>query len=127
MKVIGVSAAVTSFTNIAKRAKDPIIVAANTSLIMVEAEAKRLIRSGYYQPAIDTGKLRNSLTHRLDTGIRLSAVAGIVGTSVYYAIHVHYGTRVMTARPFLKDAVKNKSLEMTAMWITLIKKLHMLK
>lgn len=77
------------------------------SLLLIEAEAKRLIKSGYYQPAIDTGRMIGSITYEINVA-GLTELEGRVGTNVEYAIYVHNGTARMKARPFLLDAVANK-------------------
>lgn len=56
------------------------------------------------QGAVDTGRLRNSVTHQVI--MLLDAVA--VGTSVEYAPYVEFGTsRGMSPRPYIKPAVEN--------------------
>lgn len=51
---------------------------------------------------VDTGRLRSSITWRLES----SPLTAIVGTNVSYAIFVHEGTRYMPGRPFLTDALR---------------------
>ena len=97
-----------------KKFERGIIIAANVIGIIVEAEAKRLVRNGYYRPAILTGTLRRNITHR-----RIKAnpyeIAVEVGLSgVPYAIYVHEGTYFMERRPFLSDALANKKREILA-------------
>lgn len=85
-----------------------IMVAAKRSAIMVEAEASKLIRSGYYKPAIDTGRMRGSLTNKVEmSSLNFNTIAE-VGTNVYYAIYVHEGHGKVPPRPFLVDALINK-------------------
>ena len=86
------------------------------ALIILEAESVRLITSGYYQPAVDTGRLRQSITSQvvLFTGTQAE---GLVGTNVFYAIYVHEGTIFMRKRPFLADALKNKQVEIQAIFV----------
>jgi HK97 gp10 family phage protein len=50
---------------------------------------------------VDTGRLRNSITHAVSD--REQAV--YIGTATSYAPYVEYGTVKMKARPFLKPAV----------------------
>ena len=50
---------------------------------------------------VDTGRLRNSITH----GTSESEHAVYIGTNVEYAPYVELGTSRMAARPFLKPAV----------------------
>lgn len=75
--------------------------------LMVEAEAKRLITSGYYKPAIDTGRLRMSITSGIVNFDR-NYIEAKVGSNVYYGIYVHDGTKRMEKRPFLTDALEKK-------------------
>lgn len=50
-------------------------------------------------PAVDTGRLRQSIVaNKLDPG------HWQVGTNVEYALHLEYGTRKMSARPFMRPA-----------------------
>jgi HK97 gp10 family phage protein len=54
---------------------------------------------------IDTGNLRNSITHSVNNDEN----AVYIGTNVEYGIYVHEGTVKMGANRFLKNAVeKNK-------------------
>ena len=50
---------------------------------------------------VDTGNLRNSITHDVDDG----ETAAYIGTNVEYAPYVCLGTIHMKAQPFLKPAV----------------------
>jgi HK97 gp10 family phage protein len=55
-------------------------------------------------PAVDTGRLRASITHTLperdERGLRVR-----VGTDVEYARYLEFGTRRMAPRPFLRPAM----------------------
>lgn len=52
--------------------------------------------------AVDTGRLRNSISHASD------GKAAYIGTNVEYAPYVELGTsRGMKPRPYLKQAVRN--------------------
>ncbi len=51
---------------------------------------------------VDTGRLRSSITWRIEPVKPLTA---IVGTNVEYAVFVHEDTRHMSGRPFLTDAL----------------------
>jgi HK97 gp10 family phage protein len=68
--------------------------------IQVERRAKRMC-------PVDTGRLRASITHGLETSGGLSAV---VGTGVGYAVFVEFGTGDTRAQPFLRPALKVKGL-----------------
>lgn len=52
---------------------------------------------------VDTGRLRNSITHTIDA----DGKAAVVGTNVEYALYVHNGTSRNRGKgqPFLTDAV----------------------
>lgn len=63
--------------------------------IFVEGEAK--VRAPY-----DTGRLRDSMDHRVDEG----AAKVIIGTPVEYAPYVEFGTSKMKAQPYLRPALE---------------------
>ena len=52
---------------------------------------------------VDTGNLRNSITHTVDE----EEPAAYIGTNVEYAPYVCLGTIHMNAQPFLKPAVND--------------------
>lgn len=52
---------------------------------------------------VDTGNLRNSITHRVD----VDEQAAYIGTNVEYAPHVELGTHRTRPQPFLKPAAAN--------------------
>lgn len=54
---------------------------------------------------VDTGRLRNSITHTIDA----DGKAAIVGTNVEYALYVHEGTSRRKGQPFLTDAVNQNA------------------
>ena len=56
---------------------------------------------------VDTGNLRNSITHEVDDG----EPAVYIGTNVEYAPYQELGTINMTANPFLKPAVADHANE----------------
>lgn len=62
--------------------------------IEAEGDAKELC-------PVDTGRLRNSITHTIDSGDNTA----VIGTNVEYAEYVHQGTSRQKAQPFLTDAV----------------------
>lgn len=68
----------------------------------VENTAKENITS---MGAVDTGALKNSITHVVDD----KSVA--IGTSVEYAPFVHDGTSKMEGRPFLQNVVDEHMTE----------------
>jgi len=55
-------------------------------------------------PAVDTGRLRASITHRVET--EGEEIAGYVGTNVEYATDLEFGTSKMAERPFMIPAVE---------------------
>lgn len=61
-----------------------------------------LAAEGYAKKAcpVDTGNLRNSITHTIDSG----EDAVYVGTNVEYAPYVELGTSRTAAQPFLRPA-----------------------
>lgn len=56
---------------------------------------------------VDTGRLRNSITHATDE----TEKAEYIGTNVEYGPYVELGTYKMAARPFLRPAAQNHSRE----------------
>ena len=64
--------------------------------IFLEGEAKDELENSPRR--IDTGNLRNSITHKVSDDTL------IVGTNVNYAIYVHEGTRRMSPNRFLRNA-----------------------
>lgn len=67
--------------------------------IHIEGEAKEELENTPRR--IDTGNLRNSITHEVSE----SENAVYVGTNVEYALYVHEGTSKMEANRFLTNAV----------------------
>ena len=68
-----------------------------------------LVAEGYAKKLcpVDTGNLRNSITHEVDDG----EPAAYIGTNVEYAPYVCLGTIHMAAQPFLKPAVADHANE----------------
>jgi HK97 gp10 family phage protein len=58
---------------------------------------------------VDTGRLRNSISHAVD----VNEEAAYIGTNVEYAPYVEYGTRRMAPRPYLKPAATEHGEEYT--------------
>lgn len=54
---------------------------------------------------VDTGRLRNSITHAIDSGGGFA----VIGTNVEYAPYVHNGTSRTKGQPFLTKAVTDNS------------------
>ena len=68
-----------------------------------------LVAEGYAKKLapVDTGNLRNSITHEVDDG----EPAVYIGTNVEYAPYQGLGTIYMEAQPFLKPAVADHANE----------------
>lgn len=74
----------------------PIGKAITRATIRVQRRAKQLA-------PVDTGRLRASIQQEVGRDER--GIVGRVGTNVKYAVHLEYGTRRMTPRPFLRPAL----------------------
>lgn len=66
--------------------------------IHIEGEAKEELENSPRR--VDTGRLKNSITHQIAMGEK----AVYIGTNVEYAIYVHEGTSRMAPNRFLKNA-----------------------
>lgn len=118
------------------KSKTLVNVAVKKALIMVEAEAIRIVKGNvYWKNPIDTRRMSNTITNKLEK-FTYTAIEGKVGTNVDYAIYVHEGTSKMEIgaknsgniaaekgkRPFLVDALNNKKKEIVDMIIDAYKK-----
>lgn len=65
----------------------------------MEAIGMQAERNVKLEAPVDTGRLRNSITHTA------SGDTAYVGTNVEYAPYVEYGTYKMAAQPYLKPGV----------------------
>lgn len=84
------------FRNGSAAIEDDIDKAVVKASLLIERDAK-------INAAVDTGRMRGSVTHRLiKTGDRR---VGQVGTRVKYAIHQEFGTRYMAGKPFLRPSL----------------------
>ena len=85
------------------------VISAKDAAVMRALEAIGLQAEGYakLKAPVDTGRLRNSITHSLAP----EEEAVYIGTNVEYAPYVEYGTRRTKAQPFLKPAVQNHAEE----------------
>ena len=81
---------------IANEIKSALLRGLETCGLVAEGYAKKLA-------PVDTGNLRNSITHDVDDG----EPAAYIGTNVEYAPYVCLGTIHMKAQPFLKPAVND--------------------
>ena len=66
---------------------------------------------------VDTGRLRNSITHQVSIGEK----AVYVGTNVEYAAYVEMGTQHMKPQPYLKPAAEGHLAEYKAMAETVLR------
>lgn len=75
--------------------------------IPVALEAVGLQAEGYAKKLcpVDTGNLRNSITHRTEENNE------VIGTNVEYAPYVELGTQRTKAQPFLKPAAADHTGE----------------
>ena len=88
------------FTDNSKEVSDNIKAALLRGL-----ETCGLVAEGYAKKLapVDTGNLRNSITHTVDE----DEPAAYIGSNVEYASYVCLGTIHMKAQPFLKPAVND--------------------
>ncbi|MBD3194359.1 MAG: hypothetical protein GF317_04840 [Candidatus Lokiarchaeota archaeon] len=105
VNVEGLGRIVNGLRRFNKETKSRVILAMQEAVILVEADAKRLMSRGSLR-AVDTGRLRASLTSKVHTTVNKGYVLGEVGTNVHYGIYVHEGTKKMSERPFLTEALK---------------------
>lgn len=71
----------------------PIVDAMTKAVLIVERRAKK-------NAPVDTGRLRNSITHAIESSGGLNPhVRGIVGTNVKYAPYMEFGTGTFVGRP----------------------------
>ena len=92
-----ISVTITSNRELIEQASDEAIARA--------LEAIGLQAEGYAKMKcpVDTGNLRNSITHTTDVDEK----AAYIGSNVEYAAYVEYGTQKTKAQPYLKPAVVN--------------------
>lgn len=84
--------------------------------IGLQCEAHAKVELQNHPQRIDTGRLRNSITHVVEGD------AAYVGTDVEYAIYVHEGTRKMEANRFLTNAAQNNASEYASIFEDELKK-----
>ena len=79
------------------------------SALLKGLETCGLVAEGYAKKLapVDTGNLRNSITHTVDE----EEPAAYIGTNVEYAPYVCLGTIHMNAQPFLKPAAAEHANE----------------
>ena len=96
---------ITSNRQLVEEASDEAIARALEAIgLQCEGYAKMLC-------PVDTGNLRNSITHTVDVADRKT----YVGTNVEYAAYVEMGTSKMKAQPYLKPAVVDHADEYSRM------------
>lgn len=93
VKVEGLKEAQALLKKYPQRAEEEFDKAIIASIIAVDRESKK-------RSPVDTGRMRSSIQHR-----KIDALTGEVKTGVNYAIYVHEGTRYMSGRPFLREAI----------------------
>lgn len=73
--------------------------------LVAALEKVGLVAEGYAKRAcpVDTGRLRNSITHIVDE----DGKCAIIGTNVEYAPYVELGTRHQKPQPYLKPAAED--------------------
>jgi phage gpG-like protein len=89
-----------------KMLNDAIDVAMEAIGIQCEGYAKLELEN--YPRRIDTGRLRNSISHMVQKQ------SAIIGTNVEYAPYVHEGTQRMVPNRFLKNAAEKHKDEYKA-------------
>lgn len=78
--------------------------ATERALTRIGLQAERYAKEALTkQKAVDTSRLRDSVTFAVDG----STV--VVGTNVEYGVYVEYGTKKMAKRPFIKPAATEHS------------------
>ena len=85
---------------VSEKIKKALLRGLETCGLVAEGYAKKLA-------PVDTGNLRNSITHTVDDG----EPAAYIGTNVEYAPYQELGTIHMAAQPFLKPAVADHANE----------------
>lgn len=90
---------------------------ATRETVQVALEAVGLQAEGYAKRLcpVDTGLLRNSITHTSDED------TAYIGTNVEYAAYVEYGTSRTAAQPYLKPAANDHQQEYKKIFETYLK------
>ena len=100
-----ISVEITSNRDLIEQATDEAIERALEAIgLQAEGYAKMLC-------PVDTGRLRNSITHTVDVDEKKA----YVGTNVEYAAYVEMGTSKTKAQPYLKPAVTDHADEYSKM------------
>lgn len=93
IKVEGLKELEQKLDRLTEKSRDNLVGALDNS-------ALRVLRSAQQKCPVDTGNLRASLTKETSK----KELYTVVGTKVYYAPYVEYGTRKMRPKPYLKPA-----------------------
>lgn len=98
---------------------DEVVEALGTAMARA-LEAIGIQAEGYAKDLcpVDTGRLRNSITHTVDNGEK----AVYIGTNVEYGPYVELGTSRQKAQPFLTPAAQNHGSEYREMLEAELKK-----
>lgn len=100
-----ISVEITSNRDLIEQATDEAIIRVLEAIgLQAEGYAKMLC-------PVDTGRLRNSITHTVDVDEKKA----YVGTNVEYAAYVEMGTSKTKAQPYLQPAVYNHADEYSKM------------
>jgi len=83
------------FGEIAKQFHEQVSLVVRKTTLDIEAGAKQL-------SPVDTGLLRSSIQSKMDGDL-----TGIVFTNTEYAVYVEFGTRRMSAQPYLTPSVES--------------------
>lgn len=88
------------------------IAEAIDSRVATALEAIGLLAEGYAKKKcpVDTGRLRNSITHQVDAGDD----SVYIGTNVEYGPYVELGTSTQAAQPFLRPAAEEHASQYRA-------------
>ncbi len=79
-------------------------------LIKIERTAKKKA-TGRPGPKVRTGRLRSSISHRMDSSKLPKGEVGALGADAHYAVYLEFGTSKMQPYPFLRPAVKDNERE----------------
>lgn len=70
----------------------------------IKRSALNVVNGAKRRAPVDTGRLRNSLTHEIDA----DGLDARIGTNVEYAPHVEFGTFAQRAQPYLFPALEEE-------------------
>lgn len=91
------------FTSYRKEVEAAVKQAITAALEVVGGTAERHVKE---ITPVDTGRLRNSITHA-----PVSSDTEMVGTGVEYSVYVEFGTSKMAAQPYLRPGVESHASE----------------